>query len=193
MLGLINRSIECFLRDTYGDKTWGRVASQTGVTRFEVLLSYDDHLTELLLDQAQSVLAKDRSQLLEDLGTYIVAHPKQESVRRLMRFGGADFPDFILSLDDLADRARLAISDLQLPQIEAWQDEADHYSIFCRSIFPGCGHVLAGLIRAMSDDYGALSVVDYEGVDGASEVLAVQLLDTTFSEGRDFVLSVETA
>ncbi|MDH5797320.1 MAG: heme NO-binding domain-containing protein, partial [Paracoccaceae bacterium] len=89
MLGLINRSIECFLRDTYGDKTWGRVASQTGVTRFEVLLSYDDHLTELLLDQAQSVLAKDRSQLLEDLGTYIVAHPKQESVRRLMRFGGA--------------------------------------------------------------------------------------------------------
>ncbi len=56
--------------------------------------------------------------LLEDLGTYLVSHPNVQGLRRLLRFGGAGFIDFLHSLDELHDRARLAVPDLDLPQLE---------------------------------------------------------------------------
>ena len=94
MHGLINRSIQRFLHDTYGGDTWAQVAADAGlcVQGFEALLSYDDALTEAVLAAASIRLAKPRDAVLEDLGIYL-AH--LEPLRRLLRFGGVDYPDFL--------------------------------------------------------------------------------------------------
>ena len=44
MHGLINRAIQCFLRDTYGADLWAQVAeaSEIGVEGFEAMLDYPD-------------------------------------------------------------------------------------------------------------------------------------------------------
>jgi len=43
MHGLVNRSVQCFLRDTYGTDLWVAVAAEAGVAPegFEALMHYD--------------------------------------------------------------------------------------------------------------------------------------------------------
>ena len=47
MHGLINRSFQCFLRDTYGVSLWATVAEAAGLPAegFEAMMNYDDGLT----------------------------------------------------------------------------------------------------------------------------------------------------
>ncbi|WP_334312365.1 heme NO-binding domain-containing protein [Roseovarius sp. ZX-A-9] len=119
MHGLINRAIERFVRDTYGRDTWHHVMRLAGLefTAFEAMLSYEEHTTLDVLAAAQDVLGRPVPDTLEDIGTYLVSHPKTEALRRLLRFGGSSFPEFLHSLDDLPARARLAVPDLELPQL----------------------------------------------------------------------------
>ena len=46
---------------------------------------------------------------------------------------------------------------------------------------------MAGVLRAMADDYGALVLIDSAGTDGTA--LTVELLDMTFAAGRSCALA----
>ncbi|MBR9765009.1 MAG: heme NO-binding protein [Rhodobacteraceae bacterium] len=190
MHGLINRSIQCFLRDTYGDALWLDVAAAADLpfVEFEAMLVYEDALTGRVLDAAAVKLKKTRAMVLEDIGTYLVSHPNNEGLRRLLRFAGLGYEDFLHSLDDLPDRTRLAVSDLDLPELELRQHSASRYSITCSAGFPGFGHVLVGILRAMADDYGALVILDHMGEAQRVETVEVTLVETAFAEGRAFEL-----
>jgi hypothetical protein len=191
MHGLINRSIQSFLRDTYGAQLWQNVAldARLGFDNFEAMLSYDDALTEAVLTAAASRLARPRDTLLEDMGTYLVSHPHLEPLRRLLRFGGVTFVDFLHSLDDLPSRGRLAVPDLELPQLELVARSDHHFTLYCRGAGKGYGHVMVGVLRAMADDYGALVLLDYDGSDLAVETVTINLLEHRFAEGRRFSLA----
>ena len=191
MHGLINRAVECFLRDTYGEARWRRIAAAANLESpgFEAMLAYDDSVTEDVLGAATADLGKCRDDLLEDLGTYLVSHPNVEAVRRLLRFGGLNFPDFLHSLEDLPERARLAVPDLILPALELLELAKGRYELHCHCEAPGFGVVLAGLLRAMADDYGALVSLDHDR-RGEVEILTVDLHEVAFAEGRNFSLSV---
>ena len=117
MHGLINRSIQCFLRDTYGENIWREIAlgADLGFDSFEALLRYDVAQTEAVLRAASRTLSKSRDVVLEDVGTYLVSNPNVQALRRLLRFGGESFVDFLHSLDQLHERAKLAVPDLRLP------------------------------------------------------------------------------
>jgi hypothetical protein len=191
MHGLINRAIQCFLRDTQGDDAWQVVAREArlGFDGFEPMLTYDPAVTDAVLAAAGSVLRRPREAILEDFGTYLVSHPNVESLRRLLRFGGATFADFLLGLQDLKGRARLALADLDLPDLDL--DAADDGRYRLRVVYPlpGAAHVLSGLIRAMADDYGALVLIEdpVRDPDGA-EVIAISVLDARHAAGRRFDL-----
>ena len=135
MHGLTNRAIQCFVRDTYGAATWRDVAAEAdlGPHGFEAMLRYDDEVTWRVLALVCERLAKPEDAVLEDLGTYLVSHPNVEALRRLLRFGGVDFVDFLHSLDDLSDRARLAVPDLALPPIEVEADSDERFRLRCRA------------------------------------------------------------
>lgn len=191
MHGLINRSIQCFVQDTYGLPLWDKVAEDTGVAEdgFEAMLSYDDAITHAVLDAVCEELDKSHDALLEDLGTYLVSHPRLENIRRLLRFGGENFVQFLHSLDDLSGRARLAVPDLDLPEFELIDDTPLSFRLDCRWHMPGAGHVMTGLLRAMADDYGALVLLDPHLPQNGVETVSVELLDSAFAEGRHFELS----
>ena len=120
MHGLILRTVEMFVRDTYGRVVWERLArrAELGTTEFEAMLHYDARLLDTLISCVEPELGKPPDAFLEDLGLYLVSHPNCEGLRRLLRFGGVDFIDFLHSLDELPDRSRLAVSDLALPDLE---------------------------------------------------------------------------
>lgn len=190
MHGLMNRSIQCFLRDTYGAGCWLSVADDIGIgpDGFEAMLIYDDALTAAILDAAARHLGRSRETILEDIGTYLVSHPNLEPLRRLLRFGGVTFPDFLHSLEDLPGRGRLAVPDLDLPALALTEQTADLYRLQC-SGYPGTGHVLLGILRAMADDYGALVMLDIADLPGGGEEVTINLLDHHHAAARPFALA----
>lgn len=195
MHGLINRSIQCFTRDIYGPQVWNNVIARSDFEsdNFETMLSYTDESTFDLLDNLSLELRRDREEVLEDLGTYLVSHQNVEALRRLLRFGGETFEEFLHSLDDLHDRARLAVSDLELPHLELREHSPGMYSLNCRSNLqafgPNFGHVMVGLLRAMADDYGALVLLEHQGGQHGLETISINLLESSFAEGRAFTLA----
>lgn len=194
MHGLINKALQFFIRDTYGYDTWLDVAhiAEIDPGGFESMLTYDDALTVATLDAAAQALDKPRDWLLEDLGTYLVSHPNLEAVRRLLRFGGASFVDFLHSLDEMPDRARLAVPDLDLPRLELQPIDDRAFVLDSEWTIPGFGHVMVGLLRTMADDYGALAYLECLAPSEGREHVSIRLLDDSFAEGRSFVLAADS-
>ena len=191
MYGLINRAIESFATETYGEDVWRRVAgaAQPGLRRIEAMLDYPPDLTMRLLDALSRDLDRDLPSLLEDLGTFLVSGQGMVAIRRLLRFGGHGYLDFIHSLEDLPGRARMALPDLNLPGLEVLDEGAGCFRLNCDAGMPGYGAVMVGLLRAMADEYGALVVLDYggEAPDGRETVWIV-LVEQAFAEARAFEL-----
>ena len=165
MHGLINKAIEAFIKDTYGDDAWRAIGAKANLEdpSFEAMMMYDTPITIRIVACATDVLNVDPADFLQNLGTYLVSQPTQQAVRRLLRFCGVGFVDFLYSLDDLHDRARLAVPDLFLPKLELREHTVNQFSLTTRSDLPGFGHVLIGLLAAMADDYGALVMLEYGG------------------------------
>ena len=206
MHGMINRVIERFARDTYGREFWIGVTRRLALdyTEFEPMLTYEAELTQALLADIAAALDKPRDEVLEDIGTYLVSHPNVEALRRLLRFGGVTFLDFLHSLDDLPERARLAMSDLSLPALELRDYGPHSFGLTVGTgsgtgkgagaeMPDGFGHVIVGLLRAMADDYGALVMLDHKGLRDGVEIIDIQLLETAFAEGRSFDLGARSA
>lgn len=191
MLGLINRAIQCFLRDTFGDAGWVAIARTARVPAegYEPMLHYETAETEALIRAAVRVLNRPRESLLEDLGTYLVSHPNLEPLRRLLRFGGTGFRDFLMTLEDVPGRGRLALPDLELPALSLEETGADSFVLACRSPLAGTGHVMMGLLRAMADDYGALVLLEHLGSGPDGERVSIVLLDAAHWSGRRFDLT----
>lgn len=208
MHGLVNRSLQCFLRDTYGADLWDAVARRAGIAAdgFEAMQIYDDALTGAVLAAAAQQLAKPPEALLEDLGAYLVS---LEPLRRLLRFGGVSYADFLQSLDDLQGRAQLALPDLGLPALRLVAEPDGRFALHLEGGGPCCcgaapagaamtqlaPPVLAGVLRAMADDYGALALIDLPDQTAGpfARVIRIDLLQARYAEGRRFHLGLPVA
>lgn len=180
MHGLIIRAIELFLRSRHGDAVWACVCAATGLDRrgTQIMRNYKPELVQRMILSASTVLRIERDELLEDIGGWI---PRLESVRYIMRFSGSSFEDFVLSLDDMYDRARIVLPGLELPKIATQMVAPQHYNVGITSDLQEWYPVLAGLLRGMSDDYGVLAIVDR----GATHI-DVHIADDRFAEGSQF-------
>lgn len=194
MFGLLLRSIQAYLRGTFGPAVWARVLRAAGQPPegFEPMLPYDARAVKRILAAAVQELNRPADAILEDVGTFLVADPGHRALRRLLRFGGAGFMDFLHSLEELPDRARLALPGLHLPQITLMQAAPGQVRLAVTGALPALLPVGLGALRAMADDYGALVLIDLErGRDGAT--LTVQLLEPAHGEGQRFALAQEGA
>ncbi len=193
MHGLVNRSIQRFVQDSYGPDVWSEICreAELGFDSFEAMLRYEPAQTEAVLAAACRRLSRRRDSLLEDLGTYMVSHPDLDPLRRLLRFGGDTFEEFLHSLDELHDRAKLALPELDFPQLELREYAPNSFSLLYRWGHPGFGTLVLGVVRAMADDYGALVVLQHSSSltdSGDIDTISISLLDAQFSHGREFKL-----
>lgn len=195
MHGLINRAVQCFVRDTYGTARWVAVTRRARLefTDFEAMLHYDDDVTGRVISAISKELSLPKEVVLEDIGTYLVSHPNVEALRRLLRFSGVTFLEFLHSLDDLRARARLALSDLDLPELELHDHGDNLFSLKCHHELSGFSYVVMGVLRTMADDYGALVLLDHEGTAPSVDTIRIQLVEHAYSTGRHFELGARTA
>jgi hypothetical protein len=191
MHGLINRAIQCYVRDTHGEAAWAQISRQSGIglDGFEAMLTYDSAMTDSLLAASVHVLMRPRETILEDLGTFLVSNHSSDALRRLLRFGGVTFKDFLHTLEDTPGRGKLALPDLDLPVMDLYEINPSIYMLQCRFPLEGAGHVIVGLLRAMADDYGALALLDHDGYSLDGEMVLIQLLEVSYAQGRSFDLA----
>lgn len=187
MHGLINRSIEAFLRDSYGENIWAEICHSAGidVAGFLPTHVYPDSLSLGLIDAASERLGKTPADLLEDIGAWLALF---EPVRRLLRFSGLDFAGFLLALEELPERIEMIVPGIGLAEISVRPCASGEFVISQpdgRALWLA---LMTGLVRAMADDYGALVLIESEGCD-----LRVELLAAAFAEGRDFRLAGDEA
>lgn len=190
MYGLINKAIEVFVTETHGADQWQAVMvrADLGVTQFEAMLPYDAQMTDKVLEAMSAVLNRPTSHMLEDLGTFLVTSPSLPAFRRLLRFGGVGYVDFLHSLEDMPDRVCLAIADLQLPMLQLTEDGRGMFRLRCEGGLPGYGHVILGMLRAMADDYGALAILDLQHHPSGWDDITVHVVQDAFSDGNAFEL-----
>ncbi len=195
MHGLINKAIQTFVCQTYGEARWQSVTRDAGLdfSEFEAMLVYDAALTRDILAALGRELNRDLDDILEDLGTHLVSHPQVTRLRRLLRFSGVTYADFLHSLDDLPDRARLAISDLELPALELREHAPGEFTLTVAPGMPGFASVIMGILRAMADDYGALALLEYQGQNQGSHTISIRLVELSFAAGREFDLGARDA
>lgn len=190
MLGLVNRALQGFLQDTYGRDVWDKVRQDAGLdfTRFETMLHYEPVLTERVMLAACYRLDKPLAAFLEDVGTWIISHPDHGSIRRLLRFGGSDFEEFVFSLDELPGRVAMALPDLDMPSVSLRKTNASQAEVILTWRHLNLSAVFLGGIRAMADDYGALVLMSAEDSDPLTTVIEMDLVDSNFASGRSFEL-----
>jgi hypothetical protein len=83
-------------------------------------------------------------------------------------------------------RARLAMPDLDLPEVQLTELGPDQFDIRCKSRFQGMVRVLVGMLTAMADDYGALCVIE----PGPGDRITVRVLDSAHAKARRFDLAL---
>lgn len=190
MHGMVNRALQGFILANCGPEDWAEVRSVARLPEdgFEAMHWYDHAVTLACFHAAVDVLDKHPNALLEDIGTYLVTDPDLQPLRRLLRFGGATFADFLVSLEELPDRARLAMPELEMPDITVTVEGHGRYMIAARWPVPGIGPLLLGALRAMADDYGALAILDLAGIEDGAERLRIRICDAAFNEGKAFSL-----
>lgn len=187
MDALLLRSVQNYVLDTFGQARWHEIcaaADHPGQT-FEPMLRYPSGLADRIADIAARVLGRPVEAIWEDIGTYLVTDPDHEGVRRLLRFGGVSFSDFLHSLEELPGRARLALPDVDPPEILLSEVGPDRYELRCRSPLKGMQRVLTGMLTAMADDYGALCLIE----PGAEDCILITVLDSRYTEARAFELA----
>jgi len=164
MHGLINNGLQSYVEDIFGSARWEETCLRAKLEfmNFEPTLHYKDEATDTVLDALASVVGRSRDELLEDFGTYIVSEHRDSPVRRLLQFGGDTFEEFLQSLEDVYDRAKIALPDLQVPRL--WLDShgGGQFTLHYRFETPGYGAVVLGLLRAMADAYNALVTVQHK-------------------------------
>ncbi|WP_347266479.1 heme NO-binding domain-containing protein [Paracoccus sp. (in: a-proteobacteria)] len=185
MNSLTNSCIRQFLRSSYGDDLWSRVATAAGV-RADALLAWTaqaDATTAALLVHAARALGKKPGEILEDLGEWLT---RQEQLRRLLRFSGSTFDEFVISLQDLAGRINLVLPDLGLSALLVEKTSRNSFRIASAGRQRLAMRVIVGVLRGMADDYGTLALVSHRGSDVD---VGVALAGYADAKGFDLVAS----
>ncbi len=187
MDALMLRSLQSYVLDTFGTSSWQEVCCRADLTveTFEPMLRYDRGTADRIARVAADVLGRSVDTIWEDVGTYLVTSPDREGVRRLLRFGGTSYSDFLHSLEEMPGRARLAMPDLELPEVTLDEVGPDRFELRCQSDLRGLQRVLVGLLTAMADDYGALCLIE----PGPDDCTSIAVLDMSHAKARHFDLA----
>lgn len=191
MQGIFNKAFQMFLTSVYGRASWDAVAASAGMRQgdFEPMLRYAPEQSQAIIEAAAQQLERSAESLLEDMGTHLVTHRDMESLRRLLRFSGVSYVDFLNSLDELPGRARLALGEAVLPPFIVEEAAESYYYLTFDDGPDWLYPLMIGVLRGMADDYGALATVEMREDDTGETRLEILIFDANFSIGKAFDLA----
>lgn len=166
MHGMINRGLQSYICNIHGVDVWEETCEQAKLPfyNFEFMLTYDDRVTEDLISSFGGIVGRERDEILEDFGVYMVSDDALSTVRRLLKFGGGNYVEFLQSLDFVYDRAKLAIPGLDIPVMRLATHGSGRFTLYARFQKRDFGVTLLGLLRALADDYNTLVSIEHSRI-----------------------------
>lgn len=194
MHGMINRGLQSFVTHIYGADIWREVCARSNLSlqNFEAMLYYEDSITDAILTSIGAIKDIERSDLLEDFGTFLASEHSSPTVRKLLRLGGATYEEFLYSLEDLHDRVGLAVPDLDLPILTLEVQPMGRFVVHYESAKLGYGAIVLGILRTIADSYHSFVVITHvpSVVAGISiDRFEIEVIDTSRQDSPDIPFS----
>ena len=179
MHGIVNRGLQLFLIEEYGEDFWRELAVRLDQeSGFEALLLYDDEVTRGLMSAAARRLNCTRAEIWEGFGAFLTRADHTASFWALLRFGGPDFASFLVSLEDVPAQIQLALPDFYLPPLKVLQPCPGRFELHYGAGLWGLGSIATGLLRAVAQDCQIEAQVELQNTNAQTEVVCVTVQQT---------------
>ncbi|MEM7439705.1 MAG: heme NO-binding domain-containing protein [Pseudomonadota bacterium] len=171
MHGMVNKGLQTYVTDIFGGEVWEDICVTGGLSQynFETMLTYDDDLTDKIVEGATKVLNRSHDDILEDFGTHVAGAEGLPLVRQLLQFGGENFEEFLESLEELHDLCRIVLPELDVPVFCLENSVPGSCVLHYTFTKAGYGTVFLGILRAVASAYDTLALVDHIAEPGSKE------------------------
>lgn len=182
MHGLILRALRGYLIATLGSDRWRDVLDGAGLHGEQplTLLFGGSEALRRALESAARLLGRSCGVIMEETGVFVVTCPVQPVVRRLLRLGGATFEEFLHSLEELPDRARLALPVYDFPRVDLDIPGPGVFRLRCHAPSEELLGLALGALRAMAADYGQPATIERTAAGEGMEIV-IRLIDASRS------------
>lgn len=160
MYGLVNRSLQDFICQEYGESEWESIKKRAhvNVDVFVSMEAYPDEITYQLVGAASEHLTIDPSLVLHAFGRHWVLVTGKEGYGEFLNLAGDTLPEFLNNLNNLHTRVALAFQSLRPPEFNVIEDNGE--SLRLQYISPREG--LAPFVLGLLDGLGELFCQDME-------------------------------
>ena len=155
MYGMVNLAVKELVTETHGPQTWSRICKAAGLDDedFSSLQKYPDEVTFKLVGAASEVLQTPAEAILEAFGEYWTDYAKRTSFSRLLRFGGANFTEFVRNLDQMHAKIKFSLPELEPPQFRISEVEEGRFRLHYYSKRQGLAPLVRGMLKGVAKLY----------------------------------------
>ena len=111
--------------------------------------SYDDLVTEKLVEVASLELGITEEELLEKFGTYWVIKTAQKSYAHFFKMGGKNVREFVTNLDHIHKRLSVSFQDIRAPQFDLIKETENSMTVTYTSERTSYLPLTVGLIKGL--------------------------------------------
>ncbi|NUM81187.1 heme NO-binding domain-containing protein [bacterium] len=153
MYGMVNNAIETWLTEKYGAVRWQLIKehSKIEIGKFENMAQYPDGDSVALLLSASSILNKDLTMILEEVGEYWIEYALRSEYAVILKSvaAGKTFTQVLESLDRLHVRVGKSFVNLQPPSFWCSEQTANTVILHYSSKRDGLSHFVIGLVKGL--------------------------------------------
>ncbi len=152
MYGMVNFGIQNFIVGKHGLAKWQEICARAGMdgVEFESMLSYDDAITDRLIEAVGHALGIDAPDVLNVFGEYWIEYAGGTALGRIIDFGGSTFIEVLDSLDEMHERFKASMPHLRPPSFEVEEISDAVFRLHYQSDRDGLSPMVVGLLFGLA-------------------------------------------
>lgn len=182
MYGLVNIALEQLIIEENGPEYWDMIKTKAGYEDliFSYMETYQDDVTEKLVEVASLELGLAEEELLEKFGTYWVIKTVQKSYAHFFKMGGKNVREFVTNLDHIHKRLSVSLENITAPQFDVLRETENTMTITYTSERQSYLPLTVGLIKGLFlhfKEEGTVTVIGKKTNNGVDS----HILELSFS------------
>lgn len=202
MYGMLLESVEHFLKEKYGEKTWNLIRLRAGI-KHHVFVTHERYPDNLILDiafAAVDVIGKQTKMTADDFikffGTCFVKFFSNYGYDRIIQVSGRYFSDFLSGIDNLHEYMRFAYPKLMSPTFYCSEETSAGLLLHYKSKRHGFERYVVGQIMEVARAFYGIAVEmtvlnNISTETGCHVIYRLKFDNSAFKPHSPDVLSVE--
>jgi len=162
MYGLINKSIEELVKESFSEEIWLKVLEKSNIEHDFFISSeaYDDSVTYKLVGAISELTDLSVTDILMSFGEWWVLRTSKEKYGSLMESGGSNLKEFLVNLPVFHNRVMLIYPKLTPPEFRVSHIEESSIYVHYFSKREGLKDFVKGLLLGLGKMYNTPVSVD---------------------------------